>query len=151
MPNTSYRKYGSYSTSSRSPSHSHAGSYNPRSYAPTQFKNASKCIQQSIGSFRNIATQFNGAGKVTAFSPTTVNKWIKYVNDGTFVYKFTNEQFRRYFGARFNMPTNPNYAARVLKNRYGAGIKDVARGKGGSWLVAASGSMSSGPFKNYKW
>ncbi len=151
MPNTSYRKYGSYSISSRPSTSRGSTSYNARAYSPTQFKNATKCIQQSIGSFRNIATQFSGAGKVTAFSPTTVNKWIKYVNGGTCVYKFTNEQFCRYFGTRFHTPTSPMYAARYLKNRFGAGIKDVARGKGGSWLVAASANVSSGPFKNYKW
>lgn len=121
------------------------------SWSPTQFRSIGRNIQQTIGSFRNIQTQFNGATKVTAFSPTSANKWIKYVNNGTYIYKFNHNEFCRFFGARFNNWTTPNSACRFLRNRFGAGIKDVTRGKGGCWLIAATPTVTARPFSTYKW
>ena len=123
-----------------------------RTYSPTQFKNVNKNIQQWIGSFRNIRTQFNGAGRVSAFSPTGVNKWIKFVNSGAFIYKFTNVDFCKKFSNSFSSPTtSPTAACRNLKRKFGTGIKAVTRGKGGCWLIAATPTVSGRPFSNYKW
>lgn len=123
-----------------------------RTYSPTQFKSVNKNIQQWIGSFRNIRTQFNGAGRVSAFSPTGVNKWIKFVNSGAFIYKFTNVDFCNKFSNSFSSPTtSPTDACRNLKRKFGSGIKAVTRGKGGCWLIAASPTVSGSPFSTYKW
>ncbi|MCG3125998.1 MAG: hypothetical protein CHACPFDD_00826 [Phycisphaerae bacterium] len=121
-------------------------------YSPTQFSSVKKSIQQCIGSFRNIQGQFTGGGRVTAFSPTAANKWVRYINNGAFVYKFSNSEFCRQFGARFGQPgTSTSNVARTLKAKFGTGIKDVTRGKGGCWLIAASARVTGYPFSSYKW
>ncbi|MBU0639773.1 MAG: hypothetical protein KKB50_12975 [Planctomycetes bacterium] len=118
------------------------------SYMPTQYKNAQCEIQWRIGSYRNINSQFTGAGKVTAFSPTVANRWIKYVNSGMRVYKFKSADFYRHFGNQWQNAT-PTATARWLKQKYGAGIKAVTRGKANCWLVAANERVSARPFGNY--
>ena len=55
-----------------------------------------ECVAR-IGSYKNVYSQIKGAGKTT-FSPTVANKWVRFCNNGTFVYKFNNAQFVRYFG-----------------------------------------------------
>ncbi len=123
-----------------------------RTYSPNKYKSVNKNLQQWIGSFRNIRTQFSGNGPVSAFSPTGVNKWIKFVNSGAFIYKFTNVDFYKKFGPSFSSPsTTPTAACRNLKRKFGAGIKAVTRGKGGCWLIAAAPNVSGRPFSNYKW
>jgi hypothetical protein len=120
------------------------------SYSPTKYTNYKKELQAKIGSYRTINQQFTGAGKVTAFSPTGANKWINYVNQGAWVYKWNNAQFCRYFGTHWNNAT-PNAAYRYLKQKYGAGIKAVTRGKGNYWLVAAMPKVNARPFYTYNW
>ncbi|MCH7870955.1 MAG: hypothetical protein IID33_04575 [Planctomycetes bacterium] len=122
-------------------------------YSPNKYKSVNKNLQQWIGSFRNIRTQFSGAGPVSAFSPTGVNKWIKYVNTGSFVYKFTNADFCKKFSSALNSNSNPTTTAaqRHLTKKFGAGIKGITRGKGGCWLIAATPNVSGGPFSSYKW
>lgn len=126
-----------------------------QTYSPNKYKNVNRDLQQWIGSFRNIRTQFTGAGPVSAFSPTGVNKWIKFVNTGAFIYKFTNADFFKKFNTTFNIDSNSNPTAtaaqRILKKKFGAGIKGVTRGKGGCWLIAAAPNVSGGPFSSYKW
>lgn len=150
MPGKNYRTTGRRhggTTTTGNPSNN----WTTRSYSPSSFKNVQRNIQQRIGSFRNINAQFSGNGKVTAFSPTGVNKWITYINNGNCVYKFTNADFCRKFGTSFNSPTTITSATRTLRAKYGAGIKDVTRGKGGCWLIAATPNVNSGPFNSYKW
>ncbi len=140
------RSSGSTTTTSRTSAAS-------RTYSPSKYKSVNKNLQQWIGSFRNIRTQFNGAGPVSAFSPIGVNKWIKYVNTGSFVYKFTNVDFCKKFSSALNSNSNPSATAatRILKKKFGAGIKGITRGKGGCWLIAATPNVSGGPFSSYKW
>lgn len=133
----------SYSSSTGSTS-------NTTSYPTTKFSNQRTEITAKIGSFRTINQQVSGAGKVTAFSPATCDKWINLVNDGCNVYKFTNTEFVRIFGSQFNYCT-PTVAQRILNNRFGTGIKAVTRGKGNSWLVAATDRVTARPFSNYTW
>jgi hypothetical protein len=114
------------------------------------FNNYRKELQAKICSYRTINQQFTGTGKVTAFSPTGANKWIKYVDQGNWVYKFNNTQFCRFFGTHWNHAT-PNAAFRYLRQKYGTGIKAVTRGKGNSWLVAATPKLNARPFYNYNW
>lgn len=120
------------------------------SYSPTKFNTICDEIQQKIGSYKTIYSQCQGSGKVTAFSPTTVNKWIKFVNNGICVYKFDNSMFSRCFGSQYNNCT-PMTATRMMQRKYGAGIKAVTRGKGNCWLVAASSSITARPFSQYNW
>lgn len=138
-----------YTTTRRS--NTTSGYRSPAGYPTSQFRNIGRNIQQTISSFRNIQTQWTGTTKVTAFSPTAANKWIRYVNNGTYIYKFTNSDFCRHFGSRFNSPTTTSSACRFLRNKFGAGIKDVTRGKGGCWLIAATPNVTARPFSTYKW
>lgn len=103
-----------------------------------------------LGSYRNLYQQFNGAGKQTYFSPTVANKWIKFVDKGYRIYKFSNKEFTQHFGTNFANNT-PTTCYRNFKQKYGAGIKGVTRGKGGCWLVAATQNVNARPFSNYTW
>ncbi|MBK9121127.1 MAG: hypothetical protein IPM18_16215 [Phycisphaerales bacterium] len=115
-----------------------------------KFRAAQNEVQWRIGSYRNIQTQFSGPGVKTPVSPTTVSKWIKYVNNGVQVYKFTNKQFQTYFGAK-TANSNPTVVRKQLATRFGASIKDVTRGKGNTWLIAATRTPTARPFANYPW
>lgn len=127
------------------------GTWTPStSYSPTKYNNYKKEIQAKIGSYRTLNQQFTGTGKVTAFSPTGANKWIKYVDQGAWVYKFNHTQFCRYFGSNWGHGT-PTAAYRYLKQKFGPGIKAVTRGKGNNWLVAATPKVNGRPFYNYTW
>jgi hypothetical protein len=145
MPTT--RTYRTHRTTNYA--HHPAGGGQYSRYNPTQFRNANQEIQWRLGSYRNIYSQFNGAG-TTPFSPTNANKWIRYVNTGTRVYKFNNQQFTNYFGFQWNNST-PNATYRWMRQKFGAGIKAVARGKGNCWLVAATERITARPFCNYTW
>ena len=133
-----------------------SGNWTPSAaYSPTKFKNCHQEVVAKIGSFRTINQQFTGAGKVTAFSPTTANKWIKYVNTGCRVYKFNNNEFSRYFGKYFGttgaVTGAPTTALKKLQKQFGAGIKAITRGKGSNWLIAATPNVNGHPFNNYNW
>ena len=106
--------------------------------------------QWRMGSYRNVGTQFNGTGAKTVFSPTTANKWLRYVNNGVRVYKFNHNDFARYFGSQWTR-TTPTTARQYLKKKYGQGIKDVTRGKGNCWLIATTKNVTGRPFNNYPW
>lgn len=121
-----------------------------RSYSPTQFSTARREIQAKIGSYRTLNEQFSGAGKVTAFSPNTCSKWISYVDSGCNVFKFTNNEFCRFFGTQMNN-CPPSFAFRTLRNKCGTGIKAVTRGKNNCWLVAATPRVTARPFSTYTW
>ena len=122
-----------------------------------QFKTIKNECQAWMGSYKNIYSQFNGATK-TSFSPTVANRFLKLINNGTFVYKFNNTQFVKAFGSAFpGSKTNfvsqfsaPTIAKQIQK-KFGTGIKSVARGNGNCWLVAATPNVTSGPFKSYNW
>jgi hypothetical protein len=103
-----------------------------------------------IGSYRSIYSQVTGSGTTPAFSPTVAQRWVRFVNTGTPVYKFTAVQFARNFGAQFNTAA-PTAAFRFLRGKFGTGIKAVTRGKGGVWLVAATPRVTARPFRNYSW
>lgn len=124
------------------------GTTSTTGYSPNQFKTQRTEITAKIGSFRTLNSQVTGAGKVTTFSPTTAQKWINFVNTGARVYKFNNNQVARYCGT--TTPTT-NTAFRCLRSKFGAGIKAVARGRGNTWLVAATSKVNSGPFGAYNW
>lgn len=120
-------------------------------YSPSKFGQTRKQLTAKIASFRTINQQIGGTGKVTAFSPTNANKWIKFVNNGANVYKFSGAQWNRHFGKLFNSTSavSPTTAMKALKKQFGSGIKAVTKGKGNSWLVAATPSVHASPFKNY--
>lgn len=122
-----------------------------QSWSPAQFTPVRRDIQSKVGSFRNIQSQVSGPGKVTAFSPRTASQWTNYVAQGTNVYKFSNQQIKRTFGSKFSTNTPTATVSRWFKQKFGAGIKGVARGRGSSWLVAASSNVNKGPFRNYTW
>jgi hypothetical protein len=127
-----------------------SASWNTTTYSPNKFSTQRNEITAKIGSFRTINQQVTGAGKVKAFSPATCSKWIGLVNDGCNVYKFTHNEFCRHFGSQFNYCT-PTAAQRILSNRFGQGIKGVTRGKGNTWLVAATDRVTARPFSTYNW
>jgi hypothetical protein len=135
------KPYGRTSTRSAWPS---------TSYSPNKYNNYRKELQAKIESYRTINQQFTGVGNVVAFSPSGANKWIKYVNQGAWVYKFNNAQFCRWFGTHWNDAT-PTAAYRYLRHKFGVAIKGVTRGKGNSWLVAATPKITARPFYNYNW
>lgn len=120
------------------------------SWPTTKFNATKKQIQQTIGSYKALNSQFSGNSTKNFFTPTTAQKWIKFVGSGACVYKFTNQQFCKYFGGQWNNNPSTTAAFSYLKKNFGAGIKGVCRGKGNTWLVAAT-KINGGPFKNYNW
>lgn len=106
--------------------------------------------QWRMGSYQNVYSQFAKAGSRAYMSPTTANRWIRYVNNGSQVYMFSNRQFCNFWGSRFAY-VNPRTAYQHLRNRYGTIIKDVTRGKGNCWLIATSRTPTARPFTNYNW
>lgn len=127
-----------------------SSTWNTTSYSPSKFNSQRNEITAKIASFRTINQQVSGASKVKAFSPATCDKWINLVNDGCNVYKFTHNEFCRYFGSQFNYCT-PTAAQRILSNRFGQGIKAVTRGRSNTWLVAATDRVTARPFSTYNW
>lgn len=151
--NTRRSKRNVRTTSSRTVS---SGTWTPSTtYSPTRFNMHRKDLNAKIASFRMINQQVSGPGKVTAFSPSTTNKWIKLVNNGAFVFKFTNAQFSQKFGkivTKNNTKSfsgSPNVALKSLQRMFGGGIKAVTRGKANSWLIAATPTVNKAPFSNY--
>jgi hypothetical protein len=110
-----------------------------------KFRTVRQECQWRITSYRNVYTQITGPGTKTIFSPTTANKWVRYVNTGVRVFKFTNTEFTRHFGTTWTTRT-PKAAWRYLRTKYGPGIKDVTRGKGNCWLVATTKTVTTRPF-----
>lgn len=124
--------------------------WRPTPYNPIRYNTYKKTLQAKISSYRTINQQFSGTGKVTAFSPAGANKWIKYVDQGAWVYKFNTPQFSKFWGTNWDNPT-PTAACRYLQKKYGTCVKAVTRGKGNYWLVAATPKLNARPFSNYTW
>ncbi len=147
-PRKTNYKYSSYNRTSRTTRR------NPTcttwSCNSPQYRGIRTECQWRMGSYRNLYTQFTGAGRNTMFSPTTANKWMRYVNNGVLIYKFNTRDFARYFGTRWTNAT-PTAIRKYLTRRYGTTIKDVTRGKGNCWLIAASRTPTARPFNNYNW
>ena len=142
---TSGRSTGSSWTSGRS-STTNTTTWSPNSPQFTPIKN--EC-QARICSYKNIYSQFSGTGK-TCFSPSNANKWLKLINNGTLVYKFSNPQFVQTFGRNVSNLT-PNAITRLFQQRFGQGVKNVTRGNNNCWLVAANPNVTATPFRNYSW
>ena len=143
---TTYRKTNTSIRTNRR-THSNVTCYTCNS---PKFRNVQQECQMRMGSYRNVYTQITGAGMRTNVSPTTANRWMKYVNNGVQVFKFTNKDFCTHFGNRWTY-TTPTAAYRYLKTRYGNTIKDVTRGRGNCWLVATTRTPAARPFTNYNW
>jgi len=124
---------------------------NRRTWSASQWRPIRQDLTARIASFRTIHQQVSGPGNNTPFSPTAAKSWIRMVNNGFYVYKFTNSQFNKFFGKFFGANPNPSptTACRFLKSHFGNGIKAVARGKGNTWLVAASPNVNARPFSTY--
>jgi hypothetical protein len=118
--------------------------------ASPAYKRARNECEWRMGSYRLIYSQFTGAGTKTPFSPNAANKWIKYVNTGYRVYKWTNRDFCRYFGMQWQT-ASPTSCYRWMRRKFGACIKDVTRGKGSTWLVATTPTVTARPFTTYTW
>lgn len=127
--------------------------YTPSSYyscSSPKFSPARNECQWRIGSYRNVYSQFTGAGTRTCLSPATASRWMRYINNGVRIYKFNTNQFSRYFGSHWAR-VSPQTARQYLKRKFGASIKDVTRGKGNCWLIATTKGISGRPFNNYSW
>jgi hypothetical protein len=155
------KSYGyGWKSASRTGNYKSAGYYNTTrtmtnttQYAANspKFRSAREECQWRIGSYQNVYSQFSGNQK-TAFSPTTANKWLRYINNGGRVYKFTNQQFSKFFGNRWwTVASSTTNARQFLRNKFGAFIKDVTRGNNNYWLVATSKNVSGKYFTNYTW
>lgn len=118
---------------------------------PSKFGSVRQDLQCRIGSYQNIYSQVSGQKNVTTFSPTTATRWTNMVNKGARVYKFNTQQIKTGFGNQWTPDLSPNTAARFLRQKYGNGIKAVAKGRGNTWLVATTTTINKGPFKNYNW
>lgn len=140
----SWSSYGGYGTNRPT------GTWTPKAYNPTQFSMQRKAVTAQIQSLRYLNQQLSGAGRVTAFSPATARSWINFVNNGNYVYKFTNQQFCNSFGAQW-ASASPGAALRFLRQRFGNGIRAVTRGRGNTWLICASPNVSGRPFSTYNW
>jgi hypothetical protein len=147
MP-TKRRSYSRTGTTRRSATYGSA-TRSGAGYSPVKFSNTRSEISAKISSFRTINQQFSGAGKVTAFSPSGATKWVNLINGGCRVYKFNSAQFSRICGPSWQTSPTTTAAFRTLKRKFGTGIKAVTRGKGATWLVAASANVSARPFSSY--
>lgn len=114
------------------------------------YKRAKDECERRIGSYRTIYQQFTGAGMKTTFSPTNAAKWLKFVNNGYCIYKWSNKDFCKYFGNQWQN-ASPTTCYRWMRQKYGSGIKAVTRGKANSWLVATTPNVTARPFSNYHW
>ncbi len=114
------------------------------------FKSVRTECQWRMGSYRSVYTQFAGGGQRTTFSPTNANKWLRYVNSGYRVYKWTPKDFYRYFGHQWQQET-PTACYRWMRRKYGTCIKAITRGTGNCWLVATGQNVSGYPFQQYHW
>ena len=119
-------------------------------FNPRKFITARKEVVARIGSYQALSNQWSGISNVTGFSPTTANRWIRFVSNGSRIYSFSSGQFSRLFGSEWNH-SSPTTAYRFLRRKYGAGIKAVTRGRNNTWLIAASPNISARPFSNYNW
>ncbi len=145
---TSRKNYATYFTTARNTRTNQP----PTSWYPCNsrhFMTLRNEFQWRIGSYQNVYNQFN-SGRRTVWSPTVANRWMRYVKSGVQVYQFTNREFTRFFGNRFNN-ANPTVIRKFLTNRYGHSIKDVTRGNNNTWLIAASRTPSGRLFTNYNW
>jgi hypothetical protein len=115
-----------------------------------KFRGVRNECQWRMGSYRNVYSQIATAGRWAYLSPTTANRWIRYVNNGAQVYKFSNRDFCNYWGNKWAF-ANPRTAYQYLRNHYGSMIKDVTRGKGNCWLIATTRFPTARPFNNYNW
>jgi hypothetical protein len=106
--------------------------------------------QWRMGSYYNVYSQFTGAGRYTYMSPTTANRWIRYVNNGAQVYCFSNRDFCNTWGNKL-AHANPRAAYMYLRNHYGSIIKDVTRGKNNCWLIATTRTPTARLFTTYNW
>jgi hypothetical protein len=147
---TTYRNYDTYGTTWRCTQRNNITSGTTYPCGSPAFKTAQQECQWRMGSYRNIYQQFTGTGTRTTVSPSTAGRWTRYVNNGYQVYKFTNKDFCRYFGARWAQNT-PKAACQYLRNHFGTAIKDVTRGKGNCWLVATTRTPTARPFNTYTW
>lgn len=124
---------------------------NTTTYSPNspQFNPIKTECQARIGSYKNVYSQFSGSGK-TIFSPSIANRWLRFCNNGTLVYKFTNPQFVRCFGSSASNLSSVQ-CTKFFQRRFGVGIKAVCRGNSNCWLVAATPNVTATPFRNYDW
>lgn len=145
--NTS-KKSGSWGRTSRT---SRSSTTNSSTWSPNspQFKPIKNQCQAWIGSYKNVYSQINTSSK-TSLSPTVANRFVKLINNGSFVYKFSNPQFTQKFGQTAK-DLSPTQATKFLQKKFGAGVKSVARGNANCWLVAATPNVQKGPFKSYNW
>jgi hypothetical protein len=153
MRTRTYRKSYNRNTSWRRPNPTATKTRPPNYYqtnAPAFNQPRNEC-QWRMASYRAVYAQFSGTAKNTFFSPTTANKWINYVNQGYRVYQFSQKDFTRFFGSQWICNYSPNTCFRWMRQKYGAGIKAVARGRTNIWLVAATHSVTARPFQNYTW
>jgi len=127
-------------------------SHSPTTYSCTAvaYKRPRQECQWRLGSYKNVYSLFNGAAKQTMFSPTNVNKWVKFINNGYRVYKFSTSDFGKYFGSQWNT-NSPTACQKWMKHKYGSGIKAVARGSQNTWLIAATPTITARPFQTYNW
>lgn len=126
--------------------------WNPGRYPTTSagFRQPRTECEWRMSSYRAIYWQFTGPGKQTAFSPTNANKWLRFINQGQRIYRFTNTEFSRHFGNQWNnFP--PTACLKWLRQKYGTGIKAVTRGRANTWLVAATPNVAGRPFQQYNW
>lgn len=147
----SWKSSSNRSTNYRRSATTRGNNFGGTTWSPNspKFNTAKNECETRIGSYENIYSQFTGSG-ATPVSPSTANKFIKYVDNGNRVYKFNNAQFSRYFGNSMKN-TTPTVAFRYLKQKFGGGIKAVCRGKGNNWLICASPNVSGRAFTSYNW
>lgn len=146
---TSHSMSSGSRTSGTYRNHSSTSNRSSHGYSTSSFNTHRNEICAKICSFRTINQQLNGAGKVTTFSPGAANKWINFVNDGARVYKFTNLQMARIFGSDWSNNNSTTNTLRLMKKKFGSGIKAVTKGKSSTWLVAATNNVSKRPFSTY--
>lgn len=150
MPTSKYSRRATSRTGSWRSTTSSSSRSSGRTFSASSFNKITTNIQQKIGSYRNIWSQFKG-GSSTCFTPGTANKWINLIDNGANVYKFTGNDFARWFGTSYNPKWSPTTAMRFCRQRFGMGIKAVNRGRGNCWLVCATSNVSSRPFNMYNW
>jgi len=147
-------KWGKSSSSSSTRRSSSVGKWRKAgsSSSPSSaYRSVSNQFQLKINSFKTLINQTFGPAKFGRPTPTLLNTFANWVNNGAIVQTVSATQVARWARLKnksFNS-RNPTIssAKTVLSARFGKStIKAVARAKNGSFLVATASTWQGRPF-----
>ena len=118
---------------------------------PTEYKTCYNEFVTKISSYKMLYNQTRGPARYTRPSPTTLNSFANWINNGAVIQTVSAAQVSRWAKTttkNFNTRTaGPTVCKDVLWAKFGKNtIKAVARTKTGSFMVATSPTVNGRPF-----